>query len=475
MATDLFGQYFNNPTKSYLYTQMTCNGPSADEISFDIVDGKGVISNNENELSTVDLSDVHVGLTQYTNDMKIIDPYGLIYIKGVDRGSSYTTKAYGKVLGSIMEKEDWMYNISLVFHFKYVNALGNKVVKCIIAKGSYDDDITIVEACQKIFDDAKIPVNVEYKDGYFYFTSTVLGYDFWVSLIELWYAVDLPGPKNDEESSLTDDTSNQLGFGYDDEWVESKLGTDKSEGPIPTGNAYEDILSETDYKELYDYMLGKNKKPEDVDVERIYLFEDLSKYIPAQKYRNGAMKGCVVKASYPVYNAQNITEPMKSLKIAHLVDRVEDFVASNQNEFKGVPVCIKIVRDVVDSYFSQYEFDLYNKWSMTYDYIDYNDNWLNPEEIPYLGEFHSDWDHSHVPVYYMMNTFYKKASKYDAIGLYGYANYLTKRNLWMNMGQLYARTTVEDDESSNTRNLIPSFIIYNPNNFPVTVNYMTFI
>ena len=112
---------------------------------------------------------------------------------------------------------------------------------------------------------------------------------------------------------------------------------------------------------------------------------------------------------------------------------------------------------------------------MTYDYIDYNDNWLNPEEIPYLGELHSDWNHSQVPVYYMMNTFYKKASKYDAIGLYGYANYLTKRNLWMNMGQLYVRTTVEDDESSNTRNLIPSFIIYNPNNFPVTVNYMTFI
>ena len=228
------------------------------------------------------------------------------------------------------------------------------------------------------------------------------------------------------------------------------------------------------YKELYKYMLGENKKPEEVDVERIFLFEDLSKYIPAQKYRNGAMKGCIVKATYPVYNAQNITEPMKSLKIAHLVDRVEDFVASNQNEFKGVPLYIKIVRDVVDSYFSQYEFDLYNKWSMTYDYIDYNDNWLNPEEIPYLGELHSDWNHSQVPVYYMMNTFYKKASKYDAIGLYGYANYLTKRNLWMNMGQLYARTTVDDDESANTRNLITSFLIYNPNNFPVTVNYMTF-
>ena len=85
MGTNLFGQYYNNPTKSYLYTQMTCNGPSADEISFDIVDGKGVISNNEDELSSVDLSDVHVGLTQYTNDMKIIDPHGIIYIKGVDK------------------------------------------------------------------------------------------------------------------------------------------------------------------------------------------------------------------------------------------------------------------------------------------------------------------------------------------------------------------------------------------------------
>ena len=74
----------------------------------------------------------------------------------------------------------------------------------------------------------------------------------------------------------------------------------------------------------------------------------------------------------------------------------------------------------------------------------------------------------------MMNTFYKKASRYDAIGLCGYTHYLTNRNLCMNMGQLYARTSVDDDESANTRNLITSFLIYNPNNFPVTVNYMTF-
>ena len=58
---------------------MTCNGASGDEISFDIVGGNGVISDNENELSKIDLSGIHVGLTQYTSDMKIIEPYGIIY------------------------------------------------------------------------------------------------------------------------------------------------------------------------------------------------------------------------------------------------------------------------------------------------------------------------------------------------------------------------------------------------------------
>ena len=43
------------------------------------------------------------------------------------------------------------------------------------------------------------------------------------------------------------------------------------------------------------------------------------------------------------------------------------------------------------------------------------------------------------------------------------------------MGQIYLRTTVDDDESTNVKNLISSFIIYNPNPFPVSVKYMTFV
>lgn len=502
MATDLFGQYFTNPKKSYLYTQMTCNGPSADEMSFDIIDRNGVISNNEEYLSKIDLSDVHVPCTQYTNDMKIIDPYGLIYIKGVDKGSSYTTKAFGKIHDSIIaEDENWLYNTALIFHIKFINARGVKVVKCVKACGSYDDEKTVIDACQEIFDSAELPITVEYRDNYIYFTSTTLGFDFWISLVELWFTTEFAELIDDDSSTGIKETSNNLGFGYDDEWIETHIGTNKLESLLKTGNAYEDVISESDYRTIYDFLFEIQPNDSSIDsstdsstntlnVGRIFLFEDLTKYVPAQKYRNGAMKGCVVKATYPIYNAHNITESMRSLKVVHLMDRIEDYIPVDSNKSTGLPIYARVVKDVVDSYYSQYEYDSYNKWSMNFGEIDMADDWIDPEEIPsfggpqelYIGDFKykradklpSLWTHSEAPVYYMVNTFYKTAAKYEATGLYGFATYATKHNLWMNMGQLYIRTTVDDDESLNTRNLISSFIIYNPNNFPVQINYMTF-
>lgn len=503
MATDLFGKYFTNPKKSYIYTQMICNGPSADEMSFDIMDRNGVISNNEEWLSAIDLADVHVPCTQYTNDMKVIDPHGLIYIKGIDKGGSYTTKAFGKIPDSILaEDENWLYNTALVFHIKYVNERGVKVIKCVKACGSYDDEKTIIDACQEIFDDAKIPVNVKYDENYVYFTSTVLGWDFWISLVELWFTTEFADDFADDSSvSQQKETSNNLGFGYDDEWIETNIGSDKLESIIKTGNAYKDVISESDYRTMYDFLFEIEPIDSSIDAStdssvnplnagRVFLFEDMTKYVPAQKYRNGAMKGCVVKATYPIYNASNITESMRSLKIVHLMNRIEDYVNVNSNRATGLPLYAKVIRDVVDSYYSQYEYDIYNKWSMNFDEIGMTDDWIDPEDVPcmndstelYMGDFKykkstdmpSLWAHSMTPSYYVANTFYKAAAKYEAVGLYGFATYATRHNLWMNMGQLYIRTTVDDDESLNTRNMISSFIIYNPNDFPVTVNYMTF-
>ena len=223
MATDLFGKYYNNPTKSYIYSNILCNGDSGDEMSFDIVGGDGVISSNDETLSKIDLSDVHVGLTQYTSDMKIIDPYSFIYIKGIAFGEAYTTKAFGVVGKRILEYEDWMYITTMIMHIKYVNQYGAKVLQCIRASGSFEEGKTFIEACQELFDKEKIPINITYSDGYIYLTATQLGFDFWVRVIELWTYTGTGNPEDDFpeifKDPYVDGSTNNMGFGFDDEWM----------------------------------------------------------------------------------------------------------------------------------------------------------------------------------------------------------------------------------------------------------------
>lgn len=489
-GTNLFGDYYNNPTKSYVYSGMTCNGASADEISFDITKQDGVISDNENTLSTISLGDIHVPLTQYTRDMKTINPYSFIYVKGVDMGDSYTTKAYGLVTDRALEIPNWEYITTAIVHIKYLNEMGHKVLKCIVASGSDDDEISFVESMQEMLDEAKIPVSVEYKDRLLYFTATVPGYEFWITDVELWHYLGDGRMEDDFPDMFTtpEGEPNDLGFGFDDGWSASSTGA-AGDQIIDTANAYTTPMGETQYRDIYNILGANQIQDSSTEIHNIYdvstnilfnsyMFEDLTKYVPARKYRNGAMKGCVVVATYPQYKADGIQDVQRSLKIAHLKDRIEEFYTSIQNSYLGLPMYVRVVRDVVDSYYSQYEYDIYNKWSNAYTALNLNDGWIDPEEIPYLPQNlrteESPWAHSHVPNYYMLNTVYKDAAKYDAVGLYGYANYLSKHNLWESMGQLYARTTVGDDESTGIKNLIPSFLIYNPNSFPVIVNYMTF-
>lgn len=507
MATDLFGKYYNNPTKSYVYADMLCNGASGDEISFDIVDNTGVISNNENALSSIDLSGIHVSLTQYTNDMKIIDPYGLIYVKGISQGGSFTRKAFGVISDKVLETEDWQYRTTLIAHIKYVNDFGDKVIKCITASGNILDEISFIDVTQELLDDAKIPINVTYENNYLYFTSTVEAYDFWIANIELMHYLgdntiedDFPEIFSPNENS--ENSSNDLGFGYDNSWDAAVNGGIITGTSTNSVNAYTTPISEEAYRYIYDNIGKKmisdtsteftDMIPIDSDILfNSILFEDLTKYAPPIKYRNGAMKGCIVVATYPEFNDDDILPTQRSLKIGHLVDRVEEFFTLPEkydsscnngncscNNVSNIPLYVKILRDVVDSYYSQYEFDMYKKWSNGYSYMNTTDSWIEPGEIPVINFDQHDkdeWTHSRVPYYYMLNTIYNDENKYEALGLHGYATYLSKHNLWLPMGQLYARTAVEDDESQQTKNLISSFIIYNPNPFPVTINYMTFI
>lgn len=493
MATDLFSKYYNNPTKSYIYTNLTCNGASADEISFDITDSAGVISDNENVLASLGLEGIHVPLRQYTIDMRVLNPYEILYIRGIDRGASYMSKSYKILHKEKIVSEDWMYKSGITFAIRCTDGKEVRQTYFIKACGSVIDDKTFIETCQEMLDRRSIPVNVTCDGDYVTFTSAQLGYEFWIAHILLWQKKIDPSTgdcENPEDSlpavlnRLFKDIieNSKFSFGFDDSYIAEHGFIE--DNPFTTINVYMGHISNNNYEHMYHALTMLNgfmdefnvvNYADEYGVNCFFLFEDFYRYIPAYKYKNGAMKGCLVVPTYPVYNANDIYDYQCALRVVHIEDRVEDFMLPSKLDYYNIPLYVRVIRDVVDSFSTRSEYDTYCKWCKNFK------PWILSDEIPGPSlqinddwNDNSEWSHETLPVRTMLNSIYEDEMMKDFMGLHGYCNYATKHNRWMTFGAFYARTTVDDDPSQDTRNLIPSFILFNPNPFPVTVKYMTF-
>ncbi len=490
MATDLFSKYYNNPTKSYIYTNMTCNGASADEISFDIFNSAGVISDNENVLASLGLEGVHVPLTQYTTDMRVLNPYEILYIRGTDRGASYMSKTYKLLNTEQIEYEDWMYYTGITFAIRCTDGKSLKRTYMFKACGDINSEKTFIDVCQDLFDNNSIPINISYKDGNFLFASSQLGYEFWIAHILLWQKEIDPSTgeyiNNDALDKIIDDIfkdvidKSKFGFGFDDTYLSQNGFIEDS--AFTTINVYMDKLSSSNYEHIYHALTLLNGFINEFNIENYdtifgvatyFIYEDFSKYVPAYKYKNGAMKGCVVVPTYPVYNVNDIYDYQCALQVVHIEDRVEDFLLPSQLDYYNIPLYVRVIRDVVDSFSTRSEYDTYCKWCKNFK------PWILSDEIPgpeieIQRPEDSGWTQESLPIKTLLDSIYEDEMLRDFMGLYGYCNFATKHNKWNTFGALYIRTTIDDDPSKDTRNLIPSFIIYNPNPFPVTVKYMTF-
>ena len=480
MATDLFGKYFNNPKKSYIYTNLVCNSPSADELSFDIIGSEGQITDNGNKLAGIDLSDVHVPLSQYSSDMRILEPYSYLYIKGMAYGDTYAQKTYGRIVGEIIDHdENWMYNSIFFFVIKYLDTTtGKRVVKSIKLKGDLENEKTFVDVCTEYFEENKIPIGVTYDDGYVTFTSLEIGYDFWIDHVLLWKSEDDYDIMSDINKWIIDN-GYQYKVGWDDDYFDSNNIT--KDNPYLEKNVYSSLITKSDYSRLYNLMnlldTDFQTMLETHRVKRVFLFEDFLKRVSPKKYRNGALKGIVVKATYPKFNADDIYDYQRSLKIAHVQDSIEEYHMIPESVVDGTYLATRKILDVVDSYHCEYDSEAYDMWLGKYSSKNTRDEWIRHDELPQIvPEMFYKWKHSHVPFNVQALSIYKDIESRDAIGLAGYCVYLTKHKLWTKFGQFYCITSISDDESDPyCKNLIPGIVIYNPNDFPVTVNYATFV
>lgn len=384
MATDLFNNYYNNPQKQAIYTNMVCPGASSqDEITFNINGSDAEISNAKDTLSSIDLSKISSSLNEWENSSKIIPAHSILYVPGKSYGESYKRVVYGKFQDYVLSDD---IDIQLNFSISYLKNDNFPCTDVISIDANSIQDL--IDKLNEKFETLNANIDVEmmaYPDSDNYnlisFTSTKLGYDFYIDNVT-YYCV--------------------------------------------TDDAFETY---TEYP----------------------LEESIALYIPAKKYRNGAHKGVVIVPTYPKYN-NDIASDKKSLAITHLNDRVNLFIKHRDDKYK------KHTFDVFGdlSLMKEYDNCIIFADKFYYDDLDLSDNWLNDDKDEVI----------------IVSNGMKIVSN-KVMGLYGYCNYASANGLWNRFGEIYCNVATDDVANSDTYNYINSFVLYNPNDFDIQVNILT--
>lgn len=200
------------------------------------------------------------------------------------------------------------------------------------------------------------------------------------------------------------------------------------------------------------------------------LAEDLSKYVSPMKYPNGAFRGLLLKVTYPEYNSDSITDYQRSIKINHIKDNIITY-----QQIVDDP---SIVNNSSANIYKQIDFNVISSY---YNVNDINTNgWLNGGTYFSNGGFittnstitPSGW----INATGLNNATLDSISNYgNQLGMYGYLEWVEQNDMWVNIGTFYSIITAEDYLDSSIKNYAGSLLIYNPNDYPVKINYMMFI
>ena len=397
MATDLFGKYFNDPKKQYIFTDMRCKKGSADELHFHIEGSEGVISNNISELSKIDLSGIQDSLTEWKNESRIIEPHDYVYFKGFSQGLAYQRNVFLRIPQCLLNNEYFLYITGIAFNIKYRKG-GCPVTSYIEAQGNWDKEISFLDAINEKMEDAEIPVKISLVDDMIVFESEVLGYEYYIS---------------------TDLHTNTI-----------RLFTN-------------DVVD-----------LG--------GIVDVYLNDFDKGYVPPRKYRNGAFKGIVLVPTYPQFNADNIHSEQKALYISHIKDRIDKFYPIDAD---GKILYDKVSKDVIDSYEDIAEKEKFDLWRFSEEGVSKWKEWFEADEK------HEDknWDESKIG-----DAISAGEHNRNITGIYGFINWAWEHNNFNKFGSLYTIIAPTDTADTDTKNLIPSFIVYNPNDFPIQISSILF-
>lgn len=242
-----------------------------------------------------------------------------------------------------------------------------------------------------------------------------------------------------------------------------------------------------------------------------FCLEDLNRQILSVKYPNGAMRGIVLIPDWPPMDEYT---DQRVLLVNHVADKIEIAVPVNKEKLKlylGVDqlngftarlferamATVRInalIQSERQTYLTDYSnlplYDIssnegftqsadpyYESAFNTHDFVD-NDFHRNPYDdfdMPTNNSNDDEWDNggSRRPNIHFVDTYDMLSHK--TVGLYKYMEYLTKNDIWLRVGDAYMIFGRPDNFESDTKNLLSSVLIYNPNSIPIRVKYMIMV
>lgn len=518
---NLFKSYFDNTGTKYQSTPIVCESAANNgkDLSFDINNSEGQITDNRNVISSIDLSDIHYPLSEYATQTKVLMPYTSYLLSGNVNGLAYATQ-YFKVCFEVERCGGWKGYVNTQFNLSHICNFRQTTTRFEIFR-EMGDTTSVIQIIQKLLDKQKLPIQVDVikkqepngeSHEFITFSSTQLGYEFIVSdlrLIPIYQDEDFPdSPFVTDEVKFTGEGDTDISDFFPDGEVDCEVINKIVNSIVNKTELDEDF--EDQWRELIYFMSGYSP-----DVHK--LFEIFPWRVYSQKYPNGAMGGLVMKVEYP----KNVDSSVRALKVNHIKDCISVYNPVTLTE--DASLVSDCEADMFDDWHTPTVHDrvLFQKFNYTvrasyinpeendnHDWMDggiyvhnevsdnvEDDGWVsgtraldirgrNPYPTTCTRNYVSNKSYEHdeedwcgeSPMPFGDDLYWADGhvDTQDFIGMYGYLNHVHKTNEWINVGQFYSILGQQDSEDNNIRNLVPSAFIFNPNPYPVKINYMIF-
>ena len=180
---DLFNNYYNNPRKQAIFTNMVCAGASSEnDKSFKINDGTAEIVNSKDVLAELKLENITSNVNDWNLENKTLKSKGILYVSGESFGESYKQYGYGYI-----KNDEKINKLTFCVDYLDVNNVPIHVPICIKDENGVNiDDIIIL--INNILSENNIPLeaSVYYSNndnlrGNIIIRSLKLAHDFYIS------------------------------------------------------------------------------------------------------------------------------------------------------------------------------------------------------------------------------------------------------------------------------------------------------